>query len=278
LPPAPHATPRRRLAPWPAAVAAALVLAGCGSRPAGELPAAATPAASPMVSAEPAGRVVRSGGAAVAGRLEEGSGVRATAGGRTFEVLERENALRVTEEGREDGREVARLPTGLQPVAVTALGEDRQVAVLSARERVVELFDARTLKRIGRANAGTGPTRLVSNGENYVYVTDTTAGALLIFRLAGGEFRLDRRYRLAGAPYAIGYDSVKRRLWVTLTATNELVELSAGRRPRELRRFPSVRQPDVLAVASPGTGRVIVSSAAEDAVQLLDPPPLPSTR
>ena len=192
--------------------------------------------------------------------------------GRTFEVFERENAVRVTEQDGGDVREVGRLRTRLQPAAVATL-DDRHVAVLSVRSRVLELFDARTLERTAHANAGTGPAKLASDGGNYLYVTDTTAGALLIFRFAGGELRLDRRYRLDGSPYAIDFDSVQRRLWITLTATNELVELSAGRRPRELRRFPSVRQPNAVAVAA--SGRVVVGGA-QGVAQLLDPPPLPA--
>ena len=273
MPPAPEATPRRRLAPWLAATA--LAVFGCGSLPPRELPPAATPAASPPATAAPAGRVVRAGGAPAAERLLSRSATRVRAGSRTVEVLGRENAVRILE-GR---REVARAPTGLQPAAVALLEAGRTVGVLSVRGRVLELFDARTLERRGRANAGTGPAGVVSSGDNYLYVTDTTAGAVLIFRVAGGRLRLDRRYRLAGSPYAIDYDRVKRRLWVTLTATNELAELSAGRRPRELRRFASVRQPDDVAVGiGSRTGRVAVSGAAEDVVHLLDPPPLPRAR
>ena len=49
------------------------------------------------------------------------------------------------------------LKTGLEPASVTAVDGGTQVAVLSVRGRVLELFDARTLKRIGRADAGSGP-------------------------------------------------------------------------------------------------------------------------
>jgi DNA-binding beta-propeller fold protein YncE len=268
LPTAPEATPRRRLAAWLAATA--LAASGCGSLAPEDLPPAATPAASPPAAAAAAGRVVHAGAAPAAGRLLARTATRLASGPRTFEVLERENAVRVLA-GR---RELARAPTGLQPAALALLDSGRQVGVLSVRGRVLELFDARTLARTGRADAGTGPANVVSDGGNYLYVTDTTGGAVLIFRVAGG-LRLERRYPLAGSPYAIAYDGLRRRLWVTLTATNELVELSAGRRPRELRRFPSVRGPVDVAVA-PASGRVVVSGAGGDLVQLLDPPPLPA--
>jgi DNA-binding beta-propeller fold protein YncE len=64
---------------------------------------------------------------------------------------------------------------------------------------------------------------------------------------------------------------------VTLTATNELVELSVGARPRELRRFPTVAGPRGVAV-DPASGRVFVTGTREGVLQLLDPPPLPRDR
>lgn len=308
MPPSPEAAPRRRLALWLAA--AALAASGCGSLPAEELPPAATPAASPALAAAPAGRVVPVGpepigvggarltttemlvalrerdavlrldvstGRVVGPRVSRspeapfalGRAV-TTVDRRTFQVDERANVLRALE----DGREVARARTGLQPAGVALVDEGRQVGVLSVRERVLELFDARTLERTGWANAGTGPANVASDGGNYLYITDTIAGALLVFRILP-ELSLVRRYRLAGSPYAIAFGG--EGLLVTLTATNELVELSAGRRPRELRRFPSVRQPSGVAEA-PGSGRVFVTGAAQGVVQLLDPPPLPRSR
>jgi hypothetical protein len=106
-------------------------------------------------------------------------------------------------------------------------------------------------------------------------VTDTTAGAVLIYRIVP-ELTLVRRYRLAGAPYAIAYDRVRRRLWVTLTATNRLAELTAGRRIRLLRTHAAVRQPAAVAVDEV-TGAVTVTGREQGALQLLDPP-LPRQR
>ena len=87
------------------------------------------------------------------------------------------------------------------------------------------------------------------------------------------ELRLSRRVALLGSPYGLTVDRVRARLWATLTATNELVELSAGARPRVLRTFPAVRQPNTVAV-DPASGRVFVTGKADCVLQLLDPPPL----
>ena len=241
----------------------ALALAGCGSMTPEELPAPAGPAPSPPVAAEPVGRVVAS-------PYRDTAAPTARAGGREFTPDRRASRVEV----REDGRRIARLRTALEPVAVAASDQGRKVAVLSGRERRLELFDATTLRRAGAASAGTGPAGLASDGGNYLYVTDAKGGALLVFRIVP-ELHLLRRYPLPGAPYGIAHDARNNRLWATLTATNELVELSAGARVRELRRFPAVRQPDRVEV-DPHTGRVTVTG--EKARQVLEPPPLPRNR
>jgi DNA-binding beta-propeller fold protein YncE len=53
-----------------------------------------------------------------------------------------------------------------------------------------------------------------------------------------------------------------------LTAENRLVELTDR---RALRTFPTVRQPNSVAV-DPTTGRVFVASRRTGTVQLFDPP------
>jgi DNA-binding beta-propeller fold protein YncE len=87
------------------------------------------------------------------------------------------------------------------------------------------------------------------------------------------KLALTRRYYLAGSPYGMAADLERGRLWVTLTQTNEVAELSMGSRPRLLRTFPAVRRPGSVAV-DPASGRVYVTGAAQGVLQLLDPPPL----
>jgi DNA-binding beta-propeller fold protein YncE len=165
-------------------------------------------------------------------------------------------------------------PRGLrlapQPPAVARADGGRKLAVLSPRERELELLDAATRRRVGAAAAGTGPTHVVGDGGNYLYVADTKAGALLVFRILP-ELHLTRRYPLPGSPYGLAFDRARGRIWATLAATNELVELSAGARPRVLRRFAAVRQPDSV-VVEPGSGRVLVTGKADGVLQVLDPP------
>ena len=226
-----------------------------------ELPPPARPAPAPPLSRPPAGLVVPSPSRDTAPETAQASG-------RDFALDRRASRLEVVEAGRP----VAGVSTALEPIDVAAVDAQRKVAVLAGRARKLELFDARTLRRAGAAPAGTGPAQLASDAGNYLYVTDAKAGAVLVFRIVP-ELHLLRRYPLPGAPFGLAYDALRNRLWATLSATNELVELSAGARIRELRRFPSVRRPELVEV-DPIGGRVTVMGA--EARQLFDPPRLDS--
>lgn len=185
--------------------------------------------------------------------------------GRVFVGDERGNTLSVIR-----GRRVLRtLGVAAQPGGVAVLREGRQIAVVSVRERVLELYDATTLRRIGRAPAGVGPTHVVTDGHGLVYVIDTAGDALLVFR-THPSLQLTRRVYLPGAPYGVAYDPVRRRLWVTSSRDNVLTELRARGRPAVRRTFPAVRQPDTVAV-DPQTGRVFVTGRVDGVLQLLDP-------
>jgi DNA-binding beta-propeller fold protein YncE len=186
------------------------------------------------------------------------------AGGKVFVGDERGNTVSVV-----DGDRVRRLPVATQPGGLAAVDEGRVLAVVSVRERVVELYDTRTLERLARAPAGAGPTHVVPGSGGRIYVVDTTGDGLLLFETRP-ELRLTRRVALLGAPYGLAVDPERGRLWVTLTATNEVVELAAGSRPHVLRTLPSVRQPNTVAV-DPATGRAYVTGRADGVLQLLDP-------
>lgn len=148
--------------------------------------------------------------------------------------------------------------------------------VLDPQARTLTLIDA-----VGGAvrttiPVGVGPTQLVCNAQGPCFVTDTTGDALLVVRVSpdGEQLRLTRRVYLAGAPYAIAVDPQRRRLWVTLTARNELAELGAHGRPHVLSRRPTVRQPDGVWV-SPKSGDVIVTGLVPPQDQRLTDPASP---
>jgi DNA-binding beta-propeller fold protein YncE len=187
------------------------------------------------------------------------------AGRRIFVTDERGGTVSVV-----DGDEVRRIRVAAQPGGVAAVDGGRAVAVVSVRERVLELYDSETLERLGRAPAGAGPTHVVPGERGLAYVVDTAGDALLVFDTRG-ELRILRRYPLLGAPYGVAVDLPNGRLWVTLTGRNELVELATSARPHRLGSYPTVRQPNTVAV-DPSTGHVFVTGKVEGVLQVLDPP------
>lgn len=189
----------------------------------------------------------------------------AAAAGRLFAADEHDRTVSVIE----DGRRVARVEVAVQPGGIAVMDEGRAVVVVSVRERAIDAIDARTLEPLGRAPVGVGPTHVVTDGRNLAYVADTKGGALLVVRLKP-ELQVTRRVYLPGSPYGIAIDRERGRIYVTLTATNELVELSAGSRPGEIARYPTVRQPDTVAVDE-RTGRVFVTGLTDGELQLIDP-------
>ena len=249
-------------------------LAACGSvTDVDRFPRAAEPDRALPLSTPPAGRTIRVGAArrlALAGPAHP----TAQTAGRTFVGDERGDTVTVLE-GR---RVIRRLPVAAEPRGIAVLREGRQIAVVSGRERVLELFDARTLRRLGRVPAGIGPTHVVTDGHGLIYVIDTTGDALLVFRTSP-ELQLTRRVFLPGAPYGVAYDPQRQRLWVTSSRDNVLTELRARGRPAIRRTFPAVRQPDTVAV-DPATGRVLVTGRVDGVIQRLDPGygPLPRRR
>lgn len=152
---------------------------------------------------------------------------------------------------------------------VATLDAGSKLAVVSVRERQLELYDARTLRRVARAPAGVGPTHVACLDAGPCYVADTTGGALLVYRVRP-SLELVRRLFLPGGPYGIALDATRSRLYVTLPARNELVQLPAHGRPHVLRRWPTVRQPQTVAVEAT-RGRVLVTGAAAGVVQIVVP-------
>jgi len=156
------------------------------------------------------------------------------------------------------GRDVATLDAPEQPGGIAAVG-DRYIALVAVAERVLQVYDARTLESLGSTSAGTGPTHVVGLGED-AYVADTEGGMVREYRI-GPEPRQVAAVAAPGAPYGIAADPCRKRLWVTLTAGNRLVEYAVGgRRPRRIATYPTVRQPNSVEV-DPRSGDVFVAGA-----------------
>jgi DNA-binding beta-propeller fold protein YncE len=147
-----------------------------------------------------------------------------------------------------------------RPSLAVRVEEGRAIARVQPRQRVLAVGSA-------RIPAGVGPTQAVSDGHRLVFVVDTQGDGLLLFRIRP-KLELHSRVFLPGHPYAIAIDRRRQRLWVTLTATNRVAEVTANGRPRLLGTLPSVRQPDAVAV-DPRTGAVLIYGARPRAVQIL---------
>ncbi len=155
----------------------------------------------------------------------------------------------------------------LQPGGVAAVGSG--VAVVDVRADTVTLIDAHSLRVLGKAPAGDGPTHVVAGGGR-LFVADTRGDALLAYATEP-RFHPVGRLALPGTPYGMAIDPMRNRLWVTLTATNEVVEVAADdSRLRRVASYPTGRQPNTVAV-DPRDGRVFVADAGPGVVQVIDP-------
>jgi len=177
-----------------------------------------------------------------------------------------------------DGSSGPRIPGPVQPGGVSSAGN--RVGVVDVRGAVLFVYDATTSQPVAQLPAGDGPTHAVPDGtggpdDAGIVVADTRGNALLFFRL-GPQPRMVGRLPLQGSPYGLALDAARHRLWVTLTATNQLVgfDLSATATTPPAGPFitlPAVRQPNSVAV-DPASGRVFVASATDATLQVVDPP------
>jgi hypothetical protein len=188
--------------------------------------------------------------------------------GRTFVADAHNAAVAVLDRGRP----TATLPATLHPGGLAAADFDRRLAVVATQERTLALYDPRTLRRLAQLPAGAGPTTVVAAADR-LYVADTRGDAILVFATDAGRRPLARAGRIplprGSAPYGLALDPVRHRLWVTLTARNELISLPIDGRAGPAKRLPTVRQPDAVAVDST-LGTVAVTGRAQGVLQLID--------
>lgn len=169
-------------------------------------------------------------------------------------------------------RSVAQLPGPVQPggLAVT----DGRAGVVDVRGAAVYVYDVAAAREVARLPAGNGPTHAVPLGHGRILVADTRGNALLVYRLDGTPSGPER-YDQPGTPYGLAVDPDRSRVYVALSATNEVLRfdlLPDGRLRRVGDPLPTVQQPNSLAV-DPRTGSLFIgSSAAPGQVQLTSPP------
>lgn len=186
-------------------------------------------------------------------------------GGRIFVLNEFES----TASAIEAGEVVETFETPFQPGGV-AVTDDGVVGIVGVRGLAIEFYDAESLESLGRLEAGEGPTHIVADSGGRFYVTDTRGGALLVYDSSGPEM-VESVPLGGGSPYGIAIDRERDELWVTLVAENRVVRYDvAGGSPEEIARYPTVRQPNTVAVNSEN-GRVFVTGAEGGELQIFAP-------
>ncbi|MGB3443225.1 MAG: hypothetical protein WBA97_31185 [Actinophytocola sp.] len=182
--------------------------------------------------------------------------------GRTLVAMRDERAVAIVKDDK-----VQRMISGDMMSADQVLSTGRGAVVLDRLRNAVFELDVPGGSIAQGLRAGQGATNAVTDRFGRVLVTDTRGGALLAFSL--DPLLMRQNYPVAGAPYAIAYDSERDLAWVTLTETNEVVGYDvAGEEPKEKFRFPTVSQPNTVAV-DPRTGRVMVASGTGDGIQVI---------
>ncbi len=165
-------------------------------------------------------------------------------------------------------RVVATFTDVTQPGGIAHVGD--VFGVVDVGENTITFDDAETLRPLTELAAGDGPTHVVADKHGRYVVVDTRGGALLLYTPPPAAAQV-ARVTLPGQPYGVTYDARRDRLWVTVTATNELVALDlSGAEPRETARYPTVQQPNTVAVDET-SGRVFVTGTTPGLLQVVDP-------
>lgn len=139
---------------------------------------------------------------------------------------------------------------------------------VDVREYSVTTYDLARIEKISQLPAGEGPThgRLVGAGR--LAVADTRGDQILVYTL--DPLQMVSATELPGTPYGLAADRRSRTLWVTLTATNELVGFDvSGVEPREIARYDTVQQPNTVAT-SPGARTIWVTGKTDGVIQRID--------
>ena len=198
-----------------------------------------------IVASVPVGKQPHDAGPAVGGRIIVGN--------------EFGSSLSVIADGH-----VQRTVTGVvQPGGVVDAGKVE--AIVDVHAYTISTFDPVTGKRIAITNAGAGPTHAVLVAPNRLAVADTRGNAVLTYAVA--PLRRTGKLKLAGGPYGLAVDQRTETVWVTLTGLNQVVGLDvSGATPRVIARYPTVAQPDTVAVA-PGSHTIWVIGSIKGQVE-----------
>ncbi|MGI8536263.1 MAG: hypothetical protein ACR2K2_07115 [Mycobacteriales bacterium] len=174
------------------------------------------------------------------------------------------------------GGEPTRLAGPRQPGGVTGVGP--YAVAIDVRGGGIRVYDPSVPKQLVSAPLGTGLTHLVTVDDSRVAVADTEAGRVLIEQITP-ELAESVSLPAAGRPYGLAVDQVRHRLYVTLSARNQVLVydtrlLSNGATP--LGTIATVQQPYTLAT-DPRNGDLVVAGQATGVLQVIPYADVPGT-
>jgi YD repeat-containing protein len=175
------------------------------------------------------------------------------------------------------GAVVASLPAGpVQPGGVAAVGN--YAAVADVQGNGVWVYDGSTRRQMAQGRVGVKLTHAVAMSGDLAAFADTDGGAVFVERI-DPQLAQVAKIDAPGKPYGLAYDAARRRLYVTLTASNllRLIDVSDATKPRILGDVPTVQQPNSVAV-DPRSGNVLVTGSDPDGgsgLQIVTPNLLP---
>lgn len=155
---------------------------------------------------------------------------------------------------------------GLVGVDALLAGHGRLAAV-DRRQAMLSLVNVDKGVLGDSVRVGRGLTNAVIDPFGRIITVDTGKNQVIAYTI--DPFMERFLAPMSGSPWAVDYDDASRLAWFTLTASNEVAGYALGSgTPVEKQRYPTVRQPNSVAVDSK-TGTVFVLSAAGDGVQIL---------
>lgn len=175
--------------------------------------------------------------------------------------------------GTSDGRVVVLPSAGERreisgPVEVSRLvTRNGEVAVVDRRQASLTEVDVKGRKMGKSLRVGRGITNAVIDPFGRILTVDT--GEDQVFGYTVDPFMLRFQYPVPGSPWAVAYDETAKLMWVTQTATNEIVGYALGSgMPEVKQRFATVRQPNAIAIDDK-TGTLYVQSATGSGIQAI---------
>ena len=158
---------------------------------------------------------------------------------------------------------VGSLPAGpVQPGGVAAVGD--YAAVADVQGNGVWVYDGSTRQQVAQGPVGVKLTHAVAMSGDLAAFADTDGGAVFVERI-DPQLSQVAKIEAPGKPYGLAYDAARRRLYITLTASNllRLIDISDATNPRILGDVPTVQQPNSVAV-EPRSGSVLVTGSDPD--------------